>query len=233
MKVNKIIYSILILVFTATLFGCSYKPDPDSPGFEFAPNMYHAVSYHPLKQYKEEPHFYNPHGMNMREPVPGTIARGQLDYYYPYQNDNEGYEAAGRELRNPLERTEKNILEGKRLYSINCAICHGEKGLGDGNVITKASGDGLFPPPPPFNEGRLKDLPVGQMYHTITFGRNLMGSHASHLSPEERWKVIHYIDQFRGNTEIVSSNDEEETDENDTETDNNEGDTDNIDEENN
>ena len=39
-------------------------------------------------------------------------------------------------------------------------------------------------------------LPVGKMYHSITYGKNLMGSYASQLTPEQRWEVICYIQQF-------------------------------------
>jgi hypothetical protein len=39
----------------------------------------------------------------------------------------------------------------------------------------------------------LKDLPEGKMYHTLTYGKGLMGSHASQLSQKDRWLVIEYI----------------------------------------
>jgi len=31
------------------------------------------------------------------------------------------------------------------------------------------------------------------MFHTITYGKGLMGAHASQLNKEERWKLVHYI----------------------------------------
>ena len=39
----------------------------------------------------------------------------------------------------------------------------------------------------------MKDLPVGRMFHSITYGLNYMGSHASQLTAEDRWKVILYV----------------------------------------
>ncbi len=33
----------------------------------------------------------------------------------------------------------------------------------------------------------------GKMFHTITYGKGLMGSHSSQLTQEERWKLVHYI----------------------------------------
>ena len=68
------------------------------------------------------------------------------------------------------------------------------KGLGDGLVVAHG-----FPPPPSYSSGQssrggaMKDLNDGKIYHTITYGVNAMGSYASQLSPEERWKVIMYV----------------------------------------
>jgi hypothetical protein len=36
-------------------------------------------------------------------------------------------------------------------------------------------------------------MPEGKMFHSITYGRNIMGSYASQLNPEERWKVIMFV----------------------------------------
>ncbi|RZL99726.1 MAG: cytochrome c, partial [Pedobacter sp.] len=45
--------------------------------------------------------------------------------------------------------------------------------------------------------GAMKDLTDGQIYHTIQYGLNLMGSYASQLSPEERWKVVMYVHELQ------------------------------------
>jgi hypothetical protein len=39
----------------------------------------------------------------------------------------------------------------------------------------------------------LKNLSAGKMYHSITHGKNLMGSYASQVNPTERWKIIRFI----------------------------------------
>ena len=74
-----------------------------------------------------------------------------------------------------------------------CMHCHGKEGQGDGQLIET----GKFPPPPAYNGPALKELPEGKMFHTITYGKGLMGSHASQLTKEERWKVIHYIQELQ------------------------------------
>ena len=73
--------------------------------------------------------------------------------------------------------------------------CHGEAGNADGSLIAT----GKFPPPPSYltgvssRGGNMKDLTDGKIYHTITYGVNLMGSHASQVNPTERWKITMYV----------------------------------------
>ncbi len=111
-----------------------------------------------------------------------------------YANTPEGYEKAIAELKSPLTDTSATVLaEGKHMYDINCAVCHGEKGLADGTIVTA----GKFPPPPSYKSDRIKQLAEGGMYHSITYGKNLMGSFASVLSPTDRWKVIKYVQSLR------------------------------------
>jgi hypothetical protein len=37
------------------------------------------------------------------------------------------------------------------------------------------------------------NMPVGQMFYSITYGKGAMGSYASQLNSTQRWMVIHYI----------------------------------------
>ena len=39
----------------------------------------------------------------------------------------------------------------------------------------------------------MKAMAEGTMFHSVTYGKNLMGSYASQLSTEQRWMIIHYI----------------------------------------
>jgi hypothetical protein len=43
----------------------------------------------------------------------------------------------------------------------------------------------------------MKDLTDGKIYHTITYGLNMMGSHASQLNPYERWKIVMYVHELQ------------------------------------
>lgn len=187
---NKKIKQIFSLV---AVFGCVTiavtscgKKDPNSPGVEFMPDMYRSPSLETNMSYVTIVNGQQTGDTLManRMPVVGTIPRGFMPY--PYPNTPEGYEMAGVELHNPLEKTDANLAEGEVLYSKYCVHCHGTGGEADGPVASK-----LIGPPPMYST--LKNLPDGKMFHTITYGKGIMGSHASQVSKEERWKIILYI----------------------------------------
>jgi mono/diheme cytochrome c family protein len=185
---KKIFLYILPFAVIIQMISCTYD-DPKKPGNEYMPDMYRSPSY---ETYSENPNFAD--SMTARQPVAGTIARGDAIYTdfdrlpYPYPNTPEGYEEAGVKLHNPLEKTPENMTEGKRLYENYCTHCHGATGQGDGLVVQRNG-----PKPPAYNSDALKNLPEGKMFHTTQWGKNMMGSHASQLTPTQRWKVIMYV----------------------------------------
>lgn len=192
---------IIILSLTATLLLVSCGKDKRDTGLEYAPQMYHSIPPEPYSQITYNP--VTPDGKNLMEPVNGTVARGKTDYYYPYENTTEGYEKAGAELKNPLPYTQEHFDEGKRLYSIQCQHCHGEKGKGDGAVAKKAAYPAV---PPAYDSQRVKDLTPGKIFHSITYGYNVMGAHGYALSPTERWQLVHYVQSFtKGKPEAEGS----------------------------
>ena len=127
-------------------------------------------------------------------PVPGTIKRGELLPFLIAKDaiagDSTNYHAS-REVKNPL--TSMDTVEAERLYLVNCAICHGPKL--DGNGPLYKGGDGPFPSKPAtlVGDAKYEGMPEGQMYYSVTYGKNKMGSYASQLSTTRRWMVIAYI----------------------------------------
>ena len=84
---------------------------------------------------------------------------------------------------------DRQLLEhGQQSFTIYCAPCHGA--LGDGNGITKQYGMGATPT---YHDERLRKIADGDIYNTITHGKNNMLSYADKLKPEERWAVIAYV----------------------------------------
>ena len=157
---------------------------------EYMPDMYRSPSIETYVDYGEVRGQLTDEKLvntsNARQPVKGTIPRGYMPY--AYNNTSEDYELAGQNLRNPIEFSDDVLAEGKELYGMFCVHCHGDKGQGDGTLVQRDK----FPPiPTKFAPGLA--LPEGKMFHTITYGKGLMGAHASQLNQEERWKLVHYI----------------------------------------
>lgn len=203
---KKIIYTVFAVAGIATLFSaCS--AGGNNTGTEYAPNMYVSFAYEPMSQLATEDennpngnNTINPHGLNMRLPVKGTIARGQLDFAtYHIDKTNENYEVAGT-WKNPIPATAHNLAEGKRLYNINCTPCHAEDGNGKGTIVE----DGKFPQVPAYSD-RLPTINEGKAFYSITHGKNLMGAYGTVLTPIQRWQVIHYIYELGGGNKTAAA----------------------------
>lgn len=185
----------------ALLAGCTGHAD--SPGLEYMPDMYRSPAVEAYVDYGQDPYYFGDSlaeaqraTQSARLPAEGTVPfaakedDAAFNFPYPYPHNDEGYEAAGRELHSPIPMTEATVAQGKALYEVFCIECHGAQGHGDGPVVAK----GGYPPPPAYDGSQLKELPEGKMFHSITYGRNIaMGSHASQLNHKERWLVIQYV----------------------------------------
>ena len=192
---------ILFPALLGTVLLTSCGGEKDSPGLEYMPDMYRSPSVEAYVDYGQDPYYFDDemvkeqrNTLSARKAPAGTIpwspdaSRAMYNFPYPYANDTTGYAQAGRELHSPIPMTKENVDRGKIIYDKFCLHCHGETGAGDGKVIS----EGGHPPPTAYS-GPLKDLPEGKMFHTITYGKGMMGSHASQLSKEERWMVIQYV----------------------------------------
>jgi len=171
----------IALAFLISLSSC--WSDKSKPNYQYMPDMYKSVGY---ETYSESPNHAN--GMTTQKPVEGTIARGQVPY--DYDNTNEGYDAAKADLKNPLEVSEANLDNGKKMYVIYCTSCHGKTGKGDGTLVEREKFLGV----PNYKD---RDITEGSIYHVIMHGRNMMGSHSSQLTAKERWQVTMYVQQLR------------------------------------
>ncbi len=124
-------------------------------------------------------------------PVEGTVARGAMASY-PFKNDSTGY-ARSAEVKNPLDPATVDLKEAERIYLINCGICHGAKL--DGNGPLWKGGDGPYPAAPRnlITDPIATTMAEGTMFHSITYGKNLMGGYGSQLSSKQRWAIVTFI----------------------------------------
>ena len=181
---NKILF--LLIAANILLFSSSCKRDRNHPGYAYMDDMVHSSAY---KYYSENSNFKD--GKTAQYTVKGTIARG-AELPFPYALIIDEQKRAGRELVNPIGNSQADMKIGKEKFELYCAICHGEKGKGDG-IISK---DKRFNKPITSLIGDyVQNKPDGELFHTITLGSvsGFMGSHSLQLKTEDRWRVIRYI----------------------------------------
>ena len=104
---------------------------------------------------------------------------------------------AAAAIPNPVPATPESIARGQYFFEINCLVCHGATGLGDGPVGQKF----VEKAPVDLNDVYTQDQADGQIFFTLTRGRELMPFYRDALSPDERWDVINYIRHEFGNHE--------------------------------
>lgn len=182
MKKIKILLSFVTIITIATLMNsCGSKRDP---GRVYMPDMAYSRAYEayaPNNLAKENIN-YVPY------PVEGTIRRGDL-FPYPYANDSNGYRLSA-EVKDPLPPLDSNDMkEAGRLFNVNCAICHGPEMNAQGPLAT----GGKVPAVANLTLAQYVKMPVGTMFHSVTYGKGNMGSYASQLTRKQRWMVIQYV----------------------------------------
>lgn len=117
--------------------------------------------------------------------------------YKPYQppvltSPTESVPTSGREVGtpevNPVKATPLSLAQGKKLFTINCALCHGEASCKPGSV-----GQKLDPPPPGLDHGRVQELSDAVIFRAITLGFGRMPPFKDKLSPVERWELVNFL----------------------------------------
>lgn len=187
---------ILTLVFTAAVvfMSCGSKRQT---GKIYMPDMAYSRAF---ESYAERDSLVFTTDINDRGhkifyntmPPAGTVKRGEL-FPFPVvpDNNNGTVDSAAlllsSQVKNPLPPlTGKELEEAGRLFNINCAVCHGAKAEANGPLAPKIGGvKSIIAASPGFGDGKI--------FYIITYGQNNMGSYASQLSREQRWRIVQYI----------------------------------------
>ena len=126
--------------------------------------------------------------------APNAIAspiNGEAPFYYQ-DNETERARCEQEMVNNPFSITAAGLERAKPLYNVNCGICHGEQGDGQGWLVAKPDAKYLAQP-----KNLIADDMIaagnGRYYYAMIYGKNVMGGYADKLSFEERWQVIHYV----------------------------------------
>ena len=103
-------------------------------------------------------------------------------------------------IQNPVPADARSLHNGRMYYSINCAVCHGDAGKGDG-PITKTKPPAIFPPPliGASAEGRTD----GYLWAIIRNGRGAMPSY-NRIEESDRWDVVNYIRGLQGRYQVAT-----------------------------
>jgi len=180
-------HASLALVLLA-LGGCARGCTSSRPPIHVNPNMMVQPRYEPQAG---SAFFYD--GAEMRPPVPGTVARGELrdlikDGPYWTGMTPEGEFATTV----PIEVTDAVRARGQQRFDIYCAACHDTHGDGKGILFERGK-----VPTPTFHSDRLRQMPVGQIFDTVTNGFGLMPSYKYPIPVADRWAIIVHLRELQ------------------------------------
>lgn len=187
-----------VALAVAALVGCRGQTSEDPP---IAPerNMYDSERFNP-ESFSD---FFADH-RTMRTPVPGTVARDR------YEDDPEVATGLLPDRSNYVVAIpqsmvmrwggmEKLLQRGQERFGIYCAPCHGLTGDGKGMVVCKRAKatdpceSRGFPPLPSYEDPRLRGMPDGQVFATITHGVRTMPAYGPQVPIQDRWAIVGYV----------------------------------------
>lgn len=196
----------LLIVAGVTIFGLRGSRSLKPP-IEVFPDMDRQAKYHP-----QDVSGLFPDGRSDRPSVPGSVPHPTdfqrhyshllpKDRYYSdsyLATGTTGLDAKGQPLYGrgfPKQGTdgqpvlsEDRMARGRQMFNLYCAVCHGA--AGDGQGITRAYGMNATAN---LHEERFRSMPEGEIFNTITNGKNTMLSYGPRIAPDDRWAIILYL----------------------------------------
>src|SRR5512142_1363423 len=98
---------------------------------------------------------------------------------------------------NPIKADDASIARGKELFNINCKLCHGETGEGNGPIAAFL----INYKPANLTSPLIKAFPDGQIFLTISNGvPDRMPPLNENLTVNERWDVVNYVRTLKAST---------------------------------
>jgi mono/diheme cytochrome c family protein len=136
---------------------------------------------------------------SLAPPGPGSIPihGGEIVPLPKNEEESDAMKAAAAELINPVPASQESLARGQIFYEVNCFVCHGKEGKGDGPVGLKF----VEKAPVDLSDAYTQDQAVGELFFTLTRGRAKMPFYRDALSPSERWDVINYVKSEFGDNE--------------------------------
>ena len=88
---------------------------------------------------------------------------------------------------NPVKSTPESIAQGKKIYSYDCASCHGVTGDGKTDVAKELKIPDLTDP------ALQKDRTDGELFYIIKNGHGDMPLEGDRAKPERLWDLVNYV----------------------------------------
>lgn len=200
----------VLVVSMAGLRGCKTKRPP----IEIFPDMVRQP-----KVKAQVPSGFFADGRGSRQPVAGTVPAGYAEpagksgkgavmggsYEVVIFSGSEGYADTGKTGTNwgngiPFPVTAATLERGRERYEIQCAVCHGTTGAGNG-IATKYGLVGVAS----LHQQRLRDMTDGEIYNTIANGKNTMLGYGGVIQVPDRWAIVAYIRALQRSQNAVLS----------------------------
>ena len=121
-------------------------------------------------------------------PVTGTFVAGYQISYAALPGVIDSIAAA---TTNPTPPSPASLANGRKHYQINCAVCHGDLGVGNGPT-TRHGMPGIS-----IVSDITKGRPDGYIYGILRNGRGLMPTY-NRIEEMDRWDVVNYVRALQG-----------------------------------
>jgi mono/diheme cytochrome c family protein len=161
------------------------------PPFEIFPDMNYQD-----KVKDQQPSAFFADGNSARLPIPGTVALempAKNDYWASGKWDDSHWGNGipvhdAKDGGRALAIDDADMARGRERFNINCAVCHGAAGDGQG-VVTKFGLTGVAN----FHDQRLVQLSDGDIFNTISNGKGQMLGYGYNITIDDRWRIVMYL----------------------------------------
>jgi mono/diheme cytochrome c family protein len=188
-----LVYGLIIVAVASVVpFALAAKArytKSDSPRIHIIQDMDSQPKY---KAQRENTFFADGHAD--RPAIDGTVAVGDTRDDDKFYKGKEG-DAWARTFPSQIALNEATMDRGRERFGIYCTPCHGQVGMGDGMVAKRADSlaQGTWIPPTNVTQEYLRQMPVGELFNSISNGIRNMPGYAAQIKTEDRWAIIMYL----------------------------------------
>lgn len=91
---------------------------------------------------------------------------------------------------NSVKPSPESLARGRKIYGMDCAVCHGVKGDGKGDIGDMKNITDFT------NPDALKDRSDGQLFYIIRKGKGEMPPEGERAKDDDIWSMVNYIRAF-------------------------------------